>query len=143
MAEKTRILVVADRTADSDELLEALQSRAAEQPVAFMLLVPPVPQGMSRIGGPDPDETESEQEEAEQSLEAGVKRLRGAGLEVEGRLGDPDPVAAAEDAVNFEEFDEIIVSTEPRHLSKWLRVDLPRRIEGATGRSVTHISASE
>lgn len=143
MSEKARVLVVADQTATSDELLEALRSRAAERPTAFTLLVPPVPQGTSRVAGPDPDETEREQQEAEEKMHEGLERMREAGLEVEGRLGDSDPVAATEDAVNFEHYEEIVVSTERRQVSKWLRVDLPRRIEGATGRSVTHIQASD
>ncbi|MDQ4129994.1 MAG: hypothetical protein M3133_03225 [Actinomycetota bacterium] len=67
--------------------------------------------------------------------------MRGAGLEVEGKVGDPDPVAAAEDQVNFEEFEEIVVSTPPTLASKWLKADLPHRVEGATGRSVTHVPA--
>ena len=61
----------------------------------------------------------------------------------EGTVGDPDPVAAVQDAVNFKEFDEIIVSTLPKHLSKWLRLDLPHRVEHATGKKVTHVTATE
>jgi nucleoside-diphosphate-sugar epimerase len=72
-----------------------------------------------------------------------IERLRAEGLEVDdGKVGDPDPVAAVEDAVNFKEFDEIIVSTLPKHLSKWLRLDLPHRVEHATGKPVTHVTAS-
>ena len=58
-------------------------------------------------------------------------------------MGDPDPVAAVEDAVNFKDFDEIIVSTLPKTLSKWLKLDLPHRVEHATGKPVTHVVATE
>jgi hypothetical protein len=44
--------------------------------------------------------------------------------------------------VNFKEFDEIIVSTLPKHVSKWLKLDLPHRVERATGKPVTHVVAS-
>jgi hypothetical protein len=82
--------------------------------------------------------------EAEAHVRAAVERLRDEGLEVDdGKVGDPDPVAAVEDAVNFREFDEIIVSTLPRHISKWLKLDLPHRVERATGKPVTHVEASE
>src|SRR2546423_1404810 len=82
--------------------------------------------------------------EAEAHVRAAVERLRGEGLEVDdGKVGDPDPVAAVEDAVNFKDFDEIIVSTLPKHLSKWLKVDLPHRVERATGKPVTHVTATE
>jgi hypothetical protein len=44
-----------------------------------------------------------------------------------------------EDAVNFKDFDEIVVSTLPRHVSKWLKLDLPHRVGRATGKPVTHV----
>jgi hypothetical protein len=138
MAERAKVLVVANRTAESEELLEVLRRRAREGPVAFTLLVPTTPHGVAwaadmHSGGP----------EAEKHMQKAVNRLRDAGLEVEGKLGDPDPVAAVEDAVNFESFDEAIVSTLPTHLSKWLKLDLPHRVERVTGLPVTHVTASE
>jgi hypothetical protein len=76
-------------------------------------------------------------------MQSAVDALRGEGLEIEAKLGDPDPVAAVEDAVNFGSYDEIIVSTLPTHLSKWLKLDLPHRVERATGLPVKHVLASE
>ena len=58
-------------------------------------------------------------------------------------LADPDPVAAVQDANNTGTYDEVIVSTLPTHLSKWLRVDLPRKAAHATGLPVTHVVGSE
>ena len=139
MAEKPDVLVVANRTAGSPELLEALKARAAQGPAKFHLLVPSTPHGVTwaadmHAGG----------EEAEAHVHAAVERLRAEGLDVdEGKVGDPDPVAAVEDAVNFKEFDEIIVSTLPKHLSKWLRLDLPHKVEGLTTKPVTHVTATE
>ena len=45
-------------------------------------------------------------------------------------MGDPDPLAAIQDECNFNEYDELIVSTLPLHISKWLKVDLPRKARG-------------
>jgi hypothetical protein len=143
MPEKARVLVVANRTACSDELLEALQAHAAEHPAAFTLVVPATPDALPRVAGPTPDQEEAARDKAEQNMENALRRLRDAGLEVQGKVGDPDPVAAAVDAVNFEDFEEIFVSTLPSSVSKWLRFDAPHRVERATGRSVTHVSASE
>lgn len=138
MADKADVLVVANRTAGSPELLDALKERAARGPAKFHLLVPATPHGVSWA-----TDMHSGASAAEEDVRAAVERLRDAGLEVdEGKVGDPDPVAAVQDAVNFKEFDEIIVSTFPKHLSKWLRVDLPHRIEHATGKKVTHVTAS-
>lgn len=143
---KASVLVLAENTADSDELLEALKERAAERPVVFTLVVPSEPDA---AGVPDaavadlemPDvETPSELEE---QVEEAAERLRAAGLEVEGRVGDADAVAAVEDAVNFGHYDDIIVSTPQRHVSKWLKVDLARRIEGMTELPVKYVAAEK
>ena len=46
------------------------------------------------------------------------------------RADGPDPVASVESAVRNERFDEIIVSTLPKRMSKWLRRDLASRVQG-------------
>jgi hypothetical protein len=137
--QKTRVLVVANKTAESPELLEALRKRAEEGAAEFTLLVPATPTGIAwaadmHAGG----------EEAEQHRQAFVDELRAEGLDVkEAKVGDPDPLAALQDECNFHDYDELIVSTLPLHISKWLRVDLPRKAKAATGLPVTHVVASE
>ena len=139
MADRADVLVVANRTAGSPELLEALKERAARGAVRFHLLVPSTPHGVSWAA-----DMHSGGSEAEAHVSAAVEQLRSEGLDVDdGKVGDPDPVAAVQDAVNFKDFDEIIVSTLPKHLSKWLRLDLPHRVEHATGKPVTHVEATE
>jgi hypothetical protein len=133
------ILVVANRTADSDELLAALKARAKEGLASFTLLVPATPHGVAWA-----TEMHSGDHEAELQMQKALTRMRDAGLDVKGRVGDPDPVAAVHDAVNAGNgFDEAIVSTLPVHLSRWLKLDLPRRVERATGMTVHHVIGSE
>jgi hypothetical protein len=79
---------------------------------------------------------------AEHDLEGALERLRGVGLDIEGEIGDPDPVAAVQDAVNTATYDEIIVSTLHKHVSKWLKLDLPSKAAHATGLPVTHVEAN-
>ncbi len=131
------VLVVAHRTAESPELLHVMRERAAERPVAFTLLVPALGHGVAWA-----DDTDAGRSEAERDLRGALRTMRAAGLTVEGRLGDPDPMAAVHDAVNFASFDEIIVSTLPVGLSRWLGVDLPRRVARATGLAVRQVTAS-
>ena len=137
MAEqKASVLVVANRTAGSDELMEALRRRAEEGPAKFHLVVPSTPRGVSwaadmHAGG----------DAAEHDLEGALERLRERGLDIDGSLGDPDPIAAVQDAANRSSYDEVIVSTLPKHVSKWLRVDLPRKAAHATGLPVSHVEA--
>ncbi|HEV2786648.1 MAG TPA: hypothetical protein VGV67_09695, partial [Solirubrobacteraceae bacterium] len=39
-------------------------------------------------------------------------------------------------------FDEVIVATLPTDVSRWMALDLPRRIERFTDAQVTHVVAS-
>ena len=55
-------------------------------------------------------------------------------------VGDPEPLAAIQDAVNIHGFDEIILSTLPARVSRWLRLDLPHKVAGL-GLPVTTITA--
>ena len=104
-----KVLVVANRTAESPELLEALRRRAQQGEVAFTLLVPATPHGVAWVA-----DMHSGGSDAESHMLATVERLRAEGLEViAGKVGDPDPVAAVQDEVNFESYDEIVVSTLP------------------------------
>jgi hypothetical protein len=135
MSPQRRVLVVANRTADSPELIAALRQRC---PAARLtLLVPAVPHGFAwaadmKAGWP----------EAIARAEAGAARMRGAGLGVEETIvGDPDPFAAAGDAIHAREFDELIVSTLPRGVSRWLRLDLPERLRRATNLPVARVTA--
>jgi hypothetical protein len=59
---------------------------------------------------------------------------------VEGRVGDAEALAAIQDAVNLGEFDEIIISTLPSRVSRWLHLDLPRKAAGL-GLPVTTVTA--
>ena len=122
-----RILVVANVTADSAELIAALSERAARAHCSFTLLVP-APAG-GRAG----------REAAELRLDAALAAMRSAGLDVEGRVGDQDAIAAVHDAWDPTQYDEVIVSTLPTGTSRWLQVDLPHRIERLTGVRVTHV----
>jgi hypothetical protein len=132
------VLVVANRTAECEELQQALKERAEKGDDVKFTLVVPSAHGLAKAAGADAGIPE-----AQGHVDKAVENLREAGLEVEGRLGDPDPVAAVADAANAESFDEVIVSTLPTHLSKWLHLDLPRKAAHATGLPVTHVVGSE
>ena len=138
MADKAHVLVVANRTAESDELLAALKQRSEGAPTRFTLLVPATPHGVAWAA-----DMHSGGDEAEAHMNKALERLQAAGLEIDGLLGDPDPIAAVQDAVNSDaEFDAAIVSTLPTHLSRWLKLDLPSRVERTTGLPVEHVQAS-
>lgn len=133
------ILVVANRTAESPELLDALRERAAQGTAVFTLLVPSTPHGVAWAA-----DMHSGAPEAEEHMNGAVERIRSTGLEVTGgKVGDPDPIAAVQDEVNFTSYDEIVVSTLPGGISKWLKLDLPHRVGRVTGLPVSHVTAHE
>lgn len=132
-----QVLVVANQTAESDDLLAALRERAGQGDADFTVLVPATPHGVAWAANMSSDKG---LEEAEAHRDALVERLRATGLPVkEAVIGDPDPLAAIEDACNLGSYDELIVSTLPHHLSKWLHLDLQRKAAHATGLPVTSV----
>ena len=122
MAWEFHVLVVANVTATSDELLAALRERADRATCRFTLLMP-------RDGA-----------ESAARLEQALEAWRAAGLEnVSGRTGDSDPIVATMEAWDPLAFDEIVVSTLPTGSSRWLGLDLPRRLAKLTSVPVTHV----
>jgi hypothetical protein len=139
MADPARVLVVANRTAATPALIEAVRERAARGPAAFTLVVPHVAHGLHKVI----DAEDTDVSESEGVLELALPLLEeAAGGRVEGIVGDPEPLAAIQDAVNLRGFDEIILSTLPARVSRWLKLDLPSKVAGL-GLPVTHVEARE
>jgi sirohydrochlorin ferrochelatase len=125
-SEPARVLVVAHRTAATPQLLEAVTERAGAGPARFTLLVPRVAHGLHRVV--DPEDTGDA--EAQMVLELALPLLEEAvGAHVEGKIGDPNPADAIHDAMNIDGYDEIIISTLPARVSRWLRADLPSKLK--------------
>ena len=136
-SEPVRVLVVANRTAATPALIGAVRERASRGRCAFTLLVPNSAHGLHRVMDPE-DQGRSE---AEETLDLALPLLEeAAGGVVEGMVGDPEPLAAIQDAVNLHGFDEIIISTLPTRVSRWLRLDLPHKVAGL-GLPVTTVTA--
>jgi hypothetical protein len=122
-----RVLVVAHKTAATPGLLNAVRERAARGPARFTLLVPNTAHGLHKVI--DPEDQESS--EADHVLELASPLLEdAAGGPVEGMVGDPSPMDAIADAINVHGFDEVIISTLPARVSKWMRLDLPSKVAG-------------
>jgi hypothetical protein len=122
-----RVLVVAHKTAATQPLLDAVRARAARGPCTFTLLVPNTTHGMHKVVDPE----DQGGGEARAVLDRALPALgEAAGAPVEGIVGDPDPMAAVQDALNLRGFDEVIVSTLSPRLSRWLKLDLPSKVAG-------------
>jgi len=134
----SKVLVVANKTAATPALIEAVRERAARGPATFTLLVPNAAHGLHRLVDPE-DQGDSE---AQATIELALPLLeKAAGGPVESMIGDPEPLAAIQDAINVHGFDELIISTLPQRVSKWLKLDLPSKAAGL-GLPVTTVIAS-
>jgi hypothetical protein len=133
------VLLVANRTANTDRLREAVADRATHGASAFHLVVPAMPRGLHRVVDPEVAGCE----EARAALESALPSLsEAAGFEVTGEVGSADPFAAIQDALTRGNFDEVVVSTLPRRFSRWMRVDLPSKVRGL-GVPVVHVQADD
>jgi phage-related baseplate assembly protein len=131
-----RYLVVANRTVVSDDLYDLLRSRTERGPAEIHVLVPAASDPSTwRLHVQDEDVTE-----ARARLETALERFRALGATVTGEVGDASPLQAVGDVLRTgATFDEVIVSTLPPRASRWLRMDLPTRIERSFGLAVTHV----
>jgi hypothetical protein len=129
-------LIVADRTALSPQLLEAVSRRADEGPSTFTLLVP------SRDARSMAEAAEGCISEAEERLDLAIPVIsEAAGEAILGVVGSHEPLVAVQDALNLLGFDEVIISMLPVRESRWFRLDLPRKVR-ALGVAVTEVIAT-
>ena len=142
-----RYLIVANQTLGGDQLSAKLAEYMGAGPCRLYLVVPVTQTEASdrwAAGGLDggvlPGAYKIARALAQGRLKQELNRLHEAGADADGEVVDPHPIDAIRKLASREEIDEIIVSTLPRRLSRWMAMDLPRRVRRATGLPVTHIS---
>ena len=145
-----RFLVVANQTIGGDQLAAAVRDRVSAGDCAFYVVVPATPR-QDQVGflgseaGPTkaPSPEEHAYAIASQRLDAAIEEIRGAGGVAGGEVGDAEPLEAIRQALSENPTDEIIISTLPVGLSKWLRRDLPTQVRRMSGLPVTHVVSQE
>ena len=126
-----RILVVANETVEGDALHEAVRARGGEVHV-----VSPALNSRLRHWISDVDEA---RRTAEDRLAACLGRLRRAGIDARGSVGDSDPLQAIADALHFFPADEIVIATHSPERSNWLERDLVSRARARYAQPVSHV----
>ena len=119
-------LVVGNQTLDSPLLIAAIVDRTTGEPATFHVVVPATP--VARALTWDEDEA---RDVARERLDAMLLRLHKRTIEATGEIGAPDPIEAVEDALRGRDIDEILLSTLPPGISRWLGQDVPTRLKGS------------
>ena len=132
-----RYLIVGNQTLASDRLVEKVQDILTAGPATFHIVVPatPIHEHLTWTEGAAHDV-------AQRNLEAAVALFSELGAEVDGEVGDANPIAAVRAALQSHSVDEIILSTLPLGLSRWVKQDLPHRVRREFGLPVSHLVAN-
>ena len=157
-----RYLIVANQTLGGEKLDRVVRERIERGRSEFRVLVPlttrayerfpwggdidfPVGEGMTRrIEEDHAAMLDEARQRAERRLREMIDKLRSLGGEADGEVGDPDPLTAVETVLEHDlAFDEVIVSTLPAGISRWLRMDLPSRLARLTEIPVTTVEATD
>lgn len=128
-------LVVGNQTLDSPELSEAIRERMDAGPATFHLVVPATPTQRGLTW-----DEEVARAEAADRLNGALSRLKAMGAQVSGEIGAPDPIEATEDALRGRDIDEVLLSTLPPGISRWLGQDVPTRLKGSIREPVTVVT---
>jgi hypothetical protein len=127
-------LIVANLTLGGDALWEEVRARMREGPCRFHVLAPAAHDPLA--GSWTEDQARGE---AAERLDRALARLRELGAEATGEVGDIRAIDATLDALGASTYDEVIISTLPPNLSRWLRLDLVSRLRRAVDIPVTHV----
>lgn len=146
-------VVVANRTLAGPALAGQIDRILGQDADATFRVVAPVSMpsfaaveiggAMGGIAVVDVDGRERALDEARQRVDDLVARLRAAGAPATGEVVIGDPVPAVVALVAGGDVTEVIVSTLPSRLSRWLRQDLPQRLRRRIDLPVTLIEATD
>ena len=116
-------LIVANQTLPSQALADAIAERIRSGVTSFYVVVPATPIGKGMTWDED-----ASRKEARDRLDSFLAHLAEQKVEADGEVGDRDPVSAVRDALRGREVDEVVLSTFPPGISRWLGQDVPSKL---------------
>jgi hypothetical protein len=128
-----RVLVISNETVEAEILRDTIAARADRTQV---LVVAPALNTRLRHWLSDEDPA---RRAAERRLAAALAGLHAAGADVDGWVGDADPLMAIEDALATFAADELLIATHPEARSNWLAHDLVGRACARFSLPVLHL----
>jgi hypothetical protein len=129
-----RYLVVGSQTLRSSRLLRELKVCASRGPAQFHVVVPAEKPHWHSA----PSESEAPAL-SQQRLDSALAEFSAAGLAVDGEVGKANLLDAVHDALDRADYDEIILSTLPPGLSRWIHLDLARRLKRRYALPMRHV----
>lgn len=130
-----RILVVANETVGGPELLAVVRERAGDRHARVLVVAPALNSPLKTMLSDE----DAARAAAQERVDASLTSMRGVGLDVQGQIGDSDPVQAIDDAVRTFAPDELILSTHPPGRSRWLENGVVERSRERFDLPLTHV----
>jgi hypothetical protein len=130
-----RILVIANETVGGEMLRKMILSKAEGVDEQVLVVVPALNSPL-RHWASDEDNARAA---AAERLERSLQRLKEAGVEASGVVGDGEPLQAMEDAMRTFGADEIIISTHPEGRSHWLERGVVEKARERFMAPITHV----
>lgn len=151
----SRYLIVANQTLGGGQLLREVEERVARGEARFHVVVPMVEPTLEATDWAPQDPAfgipvrtaastgalEEARRRSEHRLQAMVASITALGGQADGEVGSTDPVRAVSSVLDREAFDEVIISTLPAGISRWLKLDLASRVARLAHCPVTTIEA--
>lgn len=145
-------LIVANQTLGGVELLAEVTRRINQGRTTFHVVVPVTKPGLEanrRVvwnptftvpdRGSRDDALEEARRRAQHRLDRMVNAIHEHGGAATGEVGTSDPLNSVTTCLLRGTYEEIIVSTLPPGISRWLKVDLPSRVANVTDLPVTTV----
>jgi hypothetical protein len=134
-ADERRVLVIANETVGGETLRDCIRQKTEGFREEVLVVTPALNSPLKHWASDD----DAARAAAQRRLDASLARLREAGVDARGEVGDGEPLQAIEDALRTFGADEIIISTHPEGRSHWLERGVVTHARERFAVPITHV----